>query len=110
MSKYSYGENNGDADEIREPVLEYVIEEQLNLDILERDTNFLRIDKYSGEVPLNLADFEETKLIYNEEEQLLAVLKGELLTCTSFDIVVSFIRTSGLNLLVGALDQLDRLY
>lgn len=49
----------------------------------------------------------ETKLIYNEDENLLDILKKELLTCDSFEIVVSFIRTSGLGLLVNTLNQLQ---
>lgn len=108
MNQYSYGENKGDADEVREPVAEYAIEKQMNLDILDGYTGFSKTDKYSGVGSLSLPDFEDTKLIYNEAEQLLEVLKRELLTCTSFDIVVSFIRTSGLNLLVSTLDQLQQ--
>ncbi|CAM3376115.1 DUF3427 domain-containing protein [Nosocomiicoccus ampullae] len=56
-------------------------------------------------------DFQlmESKLIVNDHSTgdfLLNHLKNELLTCSSFDIIVSFVRGSGLNLLINTLDLL----
>ncbi|MBC1473903.1 DUF3427 domain-containing protein [Listeria grandensis] len=115
MDEDIYKYSNGN-DEVRESVAEYVIDEQtqqVNLEILggrkEGPKKGRQQNKYFfDEESLNVSEFGETKLIYNEAEQLLAVLKRELLTCDSFDIVVSFIRTSGLSLLVSTLDQLQQ--
>ncbi|TDM14422.1 DEAD/DEAH box helicase family protein [Macrococcus bovicus] len=58
-------------------------------------------------------DFQllESKLItnnFNTSENLLDHLISELNTCDSFDIIVSFIKNSGLNILVSTLEQLNR--
>ncbi|WP_430534823.1 DUF3427 domain-containing protein [Listeria rocourtiae] len=107
--------NSNDANEVREPVAEYVIEEQaqqVNLEILRGEAGLSKIDKqqnkYVNDISQKASADETTRLVYNEAEQLLDVLKEELLTCDSFDIVVSFIRTSGLSLLVSTLDQLQK--
>lgn len=108
MDEYYAEKNNENADEVREPVAEYVVDkqpQQLSLEFPEE-----KMGEYWDDAALNKTSsgFEETKLIYNEAEQLLDVLKKELSTCSSFDIVVSFIRTSGLSLLVSTLDQLQQ--
>ena len=54
----------------------------------------------------------ETKLITNDYQSNLFVidqLKSELLTCRSFDIIVSFIRGSGLNMLISTLKILNEM-
>lgn len=68
------------------------------------------LDEYKHELT---DDFQlmESKLIVNDHstgEFLLNHLKNELLTCSSFDIIVSFIRGSGLNLLINTLDLLHK--
>ncbi|UTH13250.1 DUF3427 domain-containing protein [Macrococcus equipercicus] len=66
------------------------------------------IEKYRHELT---NDFQllESKLITNDHQSgnyLINHLKNELLTCDSFDIIVSFIRGSGLNMLVNTLNIL----
>lgn len=68
------------------------------------------LEKYKYELT---SDFQllESKLITNEHSKgnyLINDLKNELLTCDSFDIVVSFIRGSGLNMLINTLDILQQ--
>src|SRR5699024_8966518 len=68
------------------------------------------IEEYKHELT---DDFQmmESKLIVNDDstgEKLLNHLKNELLTCSSFDIIVSFIRGSGLNLLINTLELLQK--
>ncbi|KGL42337.1 DUF3427 domain-containing protein [Listeria sp. SHR_NRA_18] len=115
MDENFYKSNSGDAQEVREPAAEYVIEEQLqqvNLEVLKGEVGLSKMDKqqskFFNEISLKASENGKTRLMYNEAEQLLDVLKKELLTCDSFDIVVSFIRTSGLSLLVSTLDQLQQ--
>lgn len=71
-------------------------------------------DKALEDIKLEISkDFQlhETKLITNDKqtnEYLIDHLKSELLTCKSFDIIVSFIRGSGLNMLINTLNILER--
>ncbi|TDL35592.1 DUF3427 domain-containing protein [Macrococcoides bohemicum] len=67
-----------------------------------------RLEKYKYEIQKDFS-LLETKLITNDHttyNYMIDQLKNELLTCDSFDIIVSFIRGSGLNMLVNTLNIL----
>ncbi|MBC9875448.1 DUF3427 domain-containing protein [Macrococcoides bohemicum] len=67
-----------------------------------------RLEKYKYEIQKEFS-LLETKLITNDHttyNYMIDQLKNELLTCDSFDIIVSFIRGSGLNMLVNTLNIL----
>ncbi|MGK0575642.1 DUF3427 domain-containing protein [Macrococcus capreoli] len=70
-----------------------------------------RLEKYKNEIRKDFS-LLETKLITNDHttyNYMIDQLKNELLTCDSFDIIVSFIRGSGLNMLVSTLNILKDL-
>ncbi|WP_414055296.1 DUF3427 domain-containing protein [Macrococcus equi] len=70
-----------------------------------------RLEKYKYEIQKDFS-LLETKLITNDQttyNYMIDQLKNELLTCDSFDIIVSFIRGSGLNMLVNTLNILREL-
>ncbi|QYA32376.1 DUF3427 domain-containing protein [Macrococcus psychrotolerans] len=70
-----------------------------------------KLEKYKYEIRKNFS-LLETKLITNDHNTynyMIDQLKNELLTCDSFDIIVSFIRGSGLNMLVNTLNILREL-
>ncbi|WP_414052308.1 DUF3427 domain-containing protein [Macrococcus animalis] len=67
-----------------------------------------RIERYKHEIQKDFS-LLETRLITNDHttyNYMIDQLKNELLTCDSFDIIVSFIRGSGLNMLVNTLNIL----
>lgn len=67
-----------------------------------------KLEKYKYEIQKDFS-LLETKLITNDQityNYMIDQLKNEFLTCDSFDIIVSFIRGSGLNMLVNTLNIL----